>query len=62
MPLPVRYATEVPELERLWSPAGYFDAQTSIWLAECEAMNELEGQPTAVELDLIRGRPSAHLG
>lgn len=54
MPLPLRYAAEVPELERLWSPAGYFDAQTSIWLAECEAMCELEGQPTSEEVGLIR--------
>src|SRR5688572_16421756 len=54
MPLPLRYAAEVPELERLWSPAGYFDAQTSIWLAECEAMCELERQPTPDEIGLIR--------
>jgi adenylosuccinate lyase len=54
MPLPQRYAAEVPELDSLWSPTGYFEAQTSIWLAECEAMHELEGQPSAADLEQIR--------
>lgn len=54
MPLPERYANEVPELEEVWSPAGYFQAQTSIWLAQCEAMHEIEGQPDADGLDKIR--------
>jgi adenylosuccinate lyase len=54
MPLPARYADEVPELTRLWSPAGYFEAQVGIWLAECRAMFELHGDPTAEELEAIR--------
>src|SRR5581483_5984759 len=39
---------------RLWSPAGYFEAQVSIWLAECQAMPELYGDPTAAEVEQIR--------
>ena len=54
MPLPERYATEVPELTELWSPTGYFTSQVSIWRAECEAMGELHGQPSESELDQIR--------
>ncbi len=54
MPLPARYADQVPELTALWSPAGYFEAQTSIWLAQCEAAHELSGEPTAAELEQIR--------
>ena len=54
MPLPVRYADQVPELTALWSPEGYFQAQTSIWLAQCEAAHELTGAPTADELEQIR--------
>src|SRR5829696_1541220 len=27
MPLPVRYAQQVPEIARVWEPAGYFEAQ-----------------------------------
>src|SRR5262245_25084987 len=50
MPLPVRYADQVPELTALWSPSGYFEAQTSIWLAECQAMAALNGAPTSEEL------------
>jgi adenylosuccinate lyase len=54
MPLPIRYADQVPELTALWSPTGYFQAQTRIWLAECEALHELDGAPTAEELGPIR--------
>lgn len=53
MPLPVRYAEQVPELTAIWSPSGYFQAQTSIWLAECQAMGELTGTPAAHELTEI---------
>src|SRR5213593_814680 len=53
MPLPIRYATEVPEMEEIWSPSGYFQAQTSIWLAQCEAMHEIEGQPSAEDVKQI---------
>src|SRR5438132_3742399 len=55
MPLPVRYAAEVPELTAIWSPSGYFEAQTSIWLAECQAMAELTGSPLPTELAEIEG-------
>lgn len=54
MPLPVRYSAEVPEMEEIWSPSGYFQAQTSIWLAQCEALHELEGRPAAADLERIR--------
>jgi adenylosuccinate lyase len=54
MPLPARYANETPEIRDIWEPAGYFQAQLSIWLAQCEAMHELDGEPTAAELDQIR--------
>ena len=54
MPLPVRYADQVPDLTTIWSPTGYFQSQTHIWLAECEAMHELDGAPTADELEQIR--------
>jgi adenylosuccinate lyase len=53
MPLPVRYADQVPEITAVWSPQGYFEAQTGIWLAQCEAAHELTGQPTAAELAQI---------
>ena len=55
MPLPLRYAAEVPELTAIWSPSGYFEAQTSIWLAECQAMAELTGSPLPTELAEIEG-------
>ncbi len=54
MPLPARYADQVPELTRLWSTSGYFEAQTSIWLAQCEAMHELRGDPNAEQIEQIR--------
>lgn len=54
MPLPERYAAEVPELEEIWSPAGYFQAQTNIWLAQCEALHEIEGNPGSEGLAQIR--------
>lgn len=55
MPLPARYGAHVAEMRDIWTPAGYFDAQLRIWLALCEAMHELDGAPTAVELEAIRG-------
>ncbi len=54
MPLPARYADQVPEITAIWSPEGYFQAQASIWLAQCEAAHELTGAPTAAELEQIR--------
>ncbi|MEA2639328.1 MAG: adenylosuccinate lyase [Chloroflexota bacterium] len=54
MPLPTRYSAEVPELEEIWSPTGYFQAQAGIWLAECEALAEIEGHPSPAELAQIR--------
>jgi adenylosuccinate lyase len=53
VPLPVRYADQVPELTEIWSPTGYFQAQTSIWLAECQALGDLTGSPTDAELGQI---------
>ena len=53
MPLPSRYADQTPELTAIWSPEGYFQAQASIWLAQCEAAHELLGEPTASELAAI---------
>ncbi len=53
MPLPARYADQVAEMTAIWSPAGYFAAQTGIWLAQCEAAHELTGDPTAGEFDQI---------
>ena len=54
MPLPERYAGQVPELTAIWAPAGYFEAQTRIWLAQCEAAADLTGAPTDAELEQIR--------
>jgi adenylosuccinate lyase len=54
MPLPERYARQTPEIRDLWEPSGYFRAQLRIWQAQCEAMAELDGEPTATDLDQIR--------
>ena len=54
MPLPERYRAAVDDLARHWTSAGYFAAQTRIWLAECEAMSELSGRPDPAELERIR--------
>lgn len=54
MPLPERYAGQVPEMQAIWEPAGYFKAQTRIWGAQSEARHELYGAPTADELAQIQ--------
>jgi len=54
MPLPERYAGQVPKMERIWESEGYFRTQTKIWQAQCEAKNELEGIPSAKQLASIR--------
>lgn len=54
MPLPERYAGQVPDMERVWKPAGYFQAQTRIWSAQSEARHELHGKPTTEQLEEIR--------
>src|SRR5215218_3962959 len=54
MPLPLRYAQAVPEMRDTWEPAGYFQAQLSIWRAQVEALHELDGDPSAEEMDQIR--------
>lgn len=54
MPLPERYAKEVPDVQRIWEPEGYFRAQTRIWEAQAEAGNELDGVPTTEHLSLMR--------
>lgn len=53
MPLPERYAQEVPDVTAIWEPEGYFSAQASIWLAQCQARNELYGAPTSEQLSQI---------
>ncbi len=54
MPAPIRYAEQVPDIVKIWEPEGYFRTQTKIWEAECEARNELYGNPTLKQLKLIR--------
>lgn len=54
MPLPERYAGQVPEMTDIWESAGYFKAQMGIWGAQSEARHELYGEPTAEELEQIR--------
>ena len=54
MPLPIRYAQQVPEVAQIWEPAGYFEAQLSIWRAQCEALHDLDGEPTTEDLAQIR--------
>lgn len=54
MPLPERYAGQVPGIETIWRPEGYFNAQTKIWLAQIEARHELEGIPPIQQLKSIR--------
>lgn len=53
MPLPKRYAGQVPNMERLWEPEGYFRAQVKIWGAQCEASHKLYGEPTETQLKQI---------
>jgi adenylosuccinate lyase len=54
MPLPDRYAEQVPDILDIWEPAGYFRAQTKIWMAQSEARHELYSAPTGEELEQIR--------
>jgi adenylosuccinate lyase len=54
MPMPERYRAAVEDIARFWTASGYFDAQTRIWQAECEAMSELGGRPYVAELERIR--------
>lgn len=54
MPLPERYARQVPDMVKIWSPEGYFEAQIAIWLAQSEARHELYGEPNADQLEEIR--------
>lgn len=54
MPLPERYAGQVPEIEKIWSSEGYFKAQGSIWIAQSEARHELYKAPTEKQLEAIR--------
>ena len=44
MPLPKRYAGQVPDMVAIWEPAGYFAAQARIWGAQCRAAHELTGR------------------
>lgn len=54
MPLPERYAEQVPDMERVWEPEGCFRAQARIWWAQSEARHESEGIPSTEQLELIR--------
>lgn len=54
MPAPTRYAKQVPDVVRIWEPEGYFQAQTKIWEAQCEARHEVHGKPTIKQLKLIK--------
>lgn len=54
MALPERYARQVSDMERVWKPEGYFQAQTRIWAAQSEARHELHGKPTVKQLEEIR--------
>lgn len=54
MPLPERYAEQVSDVMEIWEPAGYFKAQTRIWLAQSEARHELYSAPTSGQLEEIR--------
>lgn len=54
MPLPERYAKEIPEMTRIWEPEGYFKAQGRIWVAQSEARNEITGKPSTEQLNSIR--------
>jgi len=54
MPLPARYANEVPEMAELWEPRSTFRFQTRVWLAQCEARSQLEGSPSPDDLETIR--------
>lgn len=47
MPAPERYAKRVPDVARIWEPAGYFQAQVRIWEVEAEARHELFDKPPA---------------
>ncbi|MBI4036901.1 adenylosuccinate lyase [Candidatus Daviesbacteria bacterium] len=50
MPIPERYASQVPNIVEIWSPAGYFKTQTQIWAAQCDARNRLYDRPTEEQL------------
>lgn len=54
MPLPERYAGQVPEMTKVWEPEGYFKMQTRIWQAQSEARHEIDGKPTAEQLKEIQ--------
>lgn len=54
MPLPKRYAGQIPDMVKVWEPEGYFRAQTKIWAAQSEARHELYGKPTVGQLKQIR--------
>lgn len=53
MPLPDRYAGQVPDMKKVWEPEGYFKAQTGIWAAQSKARNKLYKKPTSEQLKEI---------
>lgn len=54
MPLPQRYSEQVSDMHKIWEPEGYFASQLRIWLAQCEARNELFDKPNDSELSEIK--------
>ena len=54
MPVPERYAKEIPRMAEVWESAGYFRAQARIWEAQSEARHELYGDPSEEGLGQIR--------
>ncbi len=54
MPAPKRYAKRVPDVAKIWEPAGYFKAQVRIWEVEAEARHELFNKPPANVLRQIK--------
>jgi adenylosuccinate lyase len=53
MPLPKRYAGQVPEIVRIWEAEGNFESRIGIWLAQSRARNKLYGKPNKKQLKEI---------
>ncbi len=53
MPLPKRYAGQVPEIVRIWEAEGNFESRIGIWLAQSSARNKLYGKPNKKQLKEI---------
>ena len=53
MPLPERYAGQVPDIKKIWDSEGYFNAQAGIWRGQSKARHNLYGKPTSKQLEEI---------